>query len=150
MLGIEEVIERLSKSEGKEFIGGNDSSNDTVVEINTIEEHSPIYTRNVCSIYEFVLILTTLAKSLNDSSEISKYIDLVNVNSIINPAELAFILIKEKKVTATLIRNYHGKGTGEMVSLDKLIVNPEWIERIEDYYSSKRDLMYDELYKYLI
>lgn len=144
---IEQVIDRLIESDGREFLTGGASS-ETVV-FDQVEVCKPVYTRDTCSLYEYVLVLTTLAKTLHDSSEIAKYIDLVDVNTLINPALLAFILISSGKMNAILFRNYRGYGACEKVSLSELVINPEWESRIREYYAEKEMSMYEELYKHI-
>lgn len=149
---IENVIERLTKSNGSEFIDPSSltGGSEKVQFIDQLEIHKPVFTRNICSIYEYTLVLTTLAKMLHDSKDISKYVDIVNANTLINPAHLAFLLISSGKMNATLIRNYRNVNEQELVSLSELIVNPEWEDRIRSYYLEKEKSMTDELYSHLI
>lgn len=116
----------------------------------SVEVCKPMKTRAICSIYEYVAALTTLARSLQDMSSISKYIDVVKVDSLINPAQLAFELIRQKKQTVTFVRNYHGGDTGERVSLSELYINPEWEHRLENYFADKSKSMDEELYCHLL
>ena len=140
---IENVIERLTKSNGSEFIDPSSltGGSEKVQFIDQLEIHKPVFTRNICSIYEYTLVLTTLAKMLHDSKDISKYVDIVNANTLINPAHLAFLLISSGKMNVN---------EQELVSLSELIVNPEWEDRIRSYYLEKEKSMTDELYSHLI
>lgn len=109
----------------------------------TVEIYKPKLTRNTLSIYEFVRVITAVAKHLSSIRDISAYISDSNdieINSIINPAELAFKLVKEGKINATLERLGY-----EKVTFSELKINPLWINTLEDYFATRRDAEVNEL-----
>ena len=74
----------------------NDTATDTATDTNTttMEVYYPKMTRGTLSIYEYVGVITKLAKYLNSLTSLDKYLSDIEVNQIINPSELAFNLSK--------------------------------------------------------
>ena len=71
-----------------------------------VEVYYPRMTRNTLSIFEYVGVITKLAKYLNSLTNLDKYLSDIEVNQIINPAELAFNLLNDGKFDAVIDRGY--------------------------------------------
>ncbi len=92
-----------------------------------IQTYEPIKTSKYISIYEYAKILTDLALYLHESKSVSKYIDELEVNTIIDPSRLAFKLLNEGVFDAVIDRGY------EKVSFSKLKINPDYVKRVERF-----------------
>ena len=93
----------------------------------TIETYKPKLTRDICSVFEFVRIVTDLANHLYTLPSIEKYIDGIEVKNIIEPCDLAYKLIRNGRFNAILDR-----GT-ERVTFSELQVDPFTYELVETY-----------------
>lgn len=93
--------------------------------------------------FEYVGVITKLAKYLSNIPDIEKYVSDVEVNQLINPAELAFNLLNEGKFDAVLDRGY------EKVSFSKLKVKPQWKDMITNYFKTHHDSITNEVLKML-
>lgn len=133
-------IEAFSK-----MIGGNDEKNDSLNvnvydESPEVEVYKPIITRETMSKYEFVRVITSVGKYLNSLPDLSKYCKDIEVNTIINPVELAFNLIMEGKMNATLDRLGY-----EKVTFSELKINPLWISMVRNYFNQRHETEKKEL-----
>ena len=151
---LEAYLESLIRSNNSSdiFSGGNTTATkyeviDEIANNNspTIEKHKPIYTRPIISKYEYVGAITTLAEYLESLDTVEKYTDAIEVDTLINPSELAFRLIKCGKMDCNIIRN----GGMEKVTLSELARNPLWDDVIEEYFQTKTSSMAEELYSVL-
>lgn len=106
-----------------------------------IETYSPNITRETLSLYEYVSVITKLAKYLNTLTNLDKYVDDVEVNQIINPAELAFNLLNDNKFDAIIDRGY------EKVTFSKLKIKQQWKDTISNYFKSQHDAIENEILK---
>ena len=106
-----------------------------------IETYSPNITRETLSLYEYVSVITKLAKYLNTLTNLDKYVDDVEVNQIINPAELAFNLLNDNKFDAIIDRGY------EKVTFSKLKIKQQWKDTISNYFESQHDAIENEILK---
>ena len=97
----------------------------------TIETYKPRLTRDICSIYEFVRVITDLANHLYTLPSIEKYIDGFEVHNIIEPCDLAYKLLRSGRFNAILDR-----GT-EKVTFSELKVDPFTYELVEEYLSQQ-------------
>ena len=59
----------------------------------TIEKFKPKLTRDICSVFEFVRVITDLANHLYTLPSIEKYIDDIEIKNIIEPCDLAYKLL---------------------------------------------------------
>lgn len=133
------------------ILGGESTNEEKVnVEIHdrnqTVEVYKPVITRRTMSMFEFVRVITALAKHLYSTHDISQYVEMakdkIEINSIINPAELAFKLITEGKVNATLDRLGY-----EKVTFSELKINPLWINMLQSYFDKRHEIECNELLK---
>jgi len=92
-------------------------------------------TRPVASIFEISHVLTNLASAINDTPNLSNYIESNGViNDIINPAELATKLIKEGKYDAWLKRDK------EKVKYSSLYINPIHYDLLINYFNRQHKI----------
>lgn len=105
-----------------------------------VEIYKPTLTRETISRFEFVRVMTQVAKYLNSLSDVNKYMSEPEVNTLINPAELAFRLVMSGKLNATLDRLGY-----EKVTFSELKINPIWISTIEHYYDFRHENEKNEL-----
>ena len=115
-----------------------DKTSDTQ-EKTTIEVYHPKITRETLSIYEYVGVITKLAKYLNNMTDLDKYLTSIEVNQIINPAELAFNLLNDGKFDAIIDRGY------ELVTFSTLKVRKQWKDTISNYFKSQHDTIEREI-----
>ena len=108
----------------------------------TIEIYKPIVTRITMSKYEFVHTLTSVAKFLYSNKTLEKYCDVIEINSIINPAELAFKLLMNRRLNAVIDRLGY-----EKVTFSELLVNPEWVDTLEVYFKQRHENENNEVLK---
>ena len=90
----------------------------------TIEEYAPIKTSKYISIYELAKVLTDLSLYLYESKSVSKYIEDLEVNTLIEPNRLAYELLKNGTFDAVIDRGY------EKVTFSKLKINPVYDDLI--------------------
>ena len=95
--------------------------------MSTIEEYEPIKTSKYISIYEYVKLLTDLSLFLYESKSVSKYIEQLEVNNLIEPNKLAYELLKNGTFDAVIDRGY------EKVTFSKLKINPIYNSLIEQF-----------------
>lgn len=126
-----------------QMIGGDDKENVNVAvyeDAPEVEVYKPVITRETMSKYEFVRVITAVGKYLNSLPDISKYYKEIEVNSLINPLELAFNLVMEGKMNATLDRLGY-----EKVTFSELKINPLWIEIVKNYFEQRKKAEQKEL-----
>ena len=107
----------------------------------TIEEYEPKITRPMLSIFEYAEVHTQLALFIESKKSIKDFIDDVEVKGNVNPAELAFRLLKEGKWKAQLNRGY------EVVSYSKLKINPQWENMVDNYFKQQHETQKNELFE---
>lgn len=108
----------------------------------TIEHHKPRITRPIMSKFEFVRVCTAAAKYLYALPDLSQYITTPEVNDLINPAELAFLLIINGKLNATFDRLGY-----EKVTMSELKINPVWIDMVKHYFDFRHNSEHNEILK---
>ena len=106
-----------------------------------VEEYEPKITRPTISKYEYAEIHTMLADYIEPHSSIKEFTDDVEIKGNVNPAELAFYLLKEHKWNATINRGY------EIVSFSKLKINKQWSDTIENYFKEQHETQKRELFE---
>ena len=99
----------------------------------TIEKFKPKITRDICSVFEFVRVVTDLANHLYTLPSIEKYIDGIEIKNIIEPCDLAYKLLRNGRFNAILDR-----GT-EKVTFSELHVDPFTYELVESYLAQQED-----------
>ena len=109
--------------------------------------YKPRISRSGISKFEYDGAITTLAEYIDNIPSIRDYIDeemnkTININSLINPSEFAYLLVKHHKLDCLIIR-YGGL---EKVSLSALEINPIWIRQIDELFTTKNASMKKELY----
>ena len=95
--------------------------------MSTIEEYSPIKTSKYISIYEYAKLLTDLSLFLYNSPSISKYVDEVEIKTMVDTNKLAYQLLKKGVFDAVIDRGY------EKVTFSKLKINPLYDDMIEKF-----------------
>ena len=100
----------------------------------TVEKFKPKLTRDICSVFEFVRVVTDLANHLYTLPSIEKYIDGIEVKNIIEPCDLAYKLLRNGRFNAILDR-----GT-EKVTFSELHVDPFTYELVESYLNQQEDI----------
>ena len=100
----------------------------------TIEKFKPKLTRDICSVFEFVRIVTDLANHLYNLPSIEKYIDGIEIKNIVEPCDLAYKLLRNGRFNAILDR-----GT-EKVTFSELHVDPFTYELVESYLSQQEEI----------
>lgn len=106
-----------------------------------IETYEPKITRPTMSIFEYAEVHTMLAEYIAANKSIKNFIDDVEVRGNVNPAELAFHLLKEGKWDAKIDRGY------EVVSYSKLKINPQWETTILNYFNQQHETQKKELFE---
>ena len=99
----------------------------------TIEKFKPKITRDICSVFEFVRVVTDLANHLYTLPSIEKYIDGIEIKNIVEPCDLAYKLLRNGRFNAILDR-----GT-ERVTFSELHVDPFTYELVESYLAQQED-----------
>lgn len=99
-----------------------------------IEKFKPKLTRDICSVFEFVRIVTDLANHLYTLPSIEKYIDGIEIKNIVEPCDLAYKLLRNGRFNAILDR-----GT-EKVTFSELHVDPFIYELVESYLNQQEDV----------
>ena len=100
----------------------------------TVEKFKPKLTRDICSVFEFVRVITDLANHLYTLPSIEKYIDGIEIKNIIEPCDLAYRLLRNGRFNAILDR-----GT-EKVTFSELHVDPFTYELVESYLNQQEDI----------
>lgn len=152
-----DIEQILSENEPPDFVNHKDSLKgghpdstslkdfqvaDPDVEI-VMQTYEPITTRPIMSKFEFVGALTTLALYLKSKTSLEQYTDVGDIFRLPNTAEIAFQIIKNKKMDVIIKRN-HG---AELVSFSKLQYNPQWMKDVEEYFVEWNASVDEELYK---
>lgn len=111
---------------------------------NNMKIYTPVLTRNTISKFEYVAVITKLAKYLHALPTLPAIVDSVltddvKINNIINPSELAWILLRKGVYNPVFDRGY------EKVSFSELTINPTWNNLIEDYFRSQHEAIEKEL-----
>jgi hypothetical protein len=106
--------------------------------------YKPRLTRNTISLFEYVAVITKLAKYINSLSSLPAVIedflsDNLSINNIINPSELAWILLRNGVYNPIFDRGY------EKVSFSELTVNPTWDNLIRMYFDTQHESIAKEL-----
>lgn len=130
------------------MIGGDKVEDDVNVNVEVVNkendvdvvEYEPHITREIISKYEYVRVITAVAKYLYSIQDLSKYVEDVEINSIINPCELAFELISKGKFDAVLDRQGY-----EKVTFSKLKVNPMWVNMLKEYFAEQHKNIENEI-----
>lgn len=123
--------------------GGADNLKETILENTTaeLEDYEPHITRETLSIYEYVAVITKLAKYIFSLMDIDKYIKEVELNQVVNPSELAFNLLNDGKFDAIIDRGY------EKVTFSKLKIREQWKETIRNYFKFQHQVIEEEVLK---
>ena len=100
----------------------------------TVEKFKPKLTRDICSVFEFVRVITDLANHIYTLPSIEKYIDGIEIKNIIEPCDLAYKLLRNGRFNAILDR-----GT-EKVTFSELHVDPFTYELVESYLNQQEDI----------
>ena len=100
----------------------------------TVEKFKPKLTRDICSVFEVVRVITDLANHLYTLPSIEKYIDGIEIKNIIEPCDLAYKLLRNGRFNAILDR-----GT-EKVTFSELHVDPFTYELVESYLNQQEDI----------
>ena len=100
----------------------------------TVEKFKPKLTRDICSVFEFVRVITDLANHLYTLPSIEKYIDGIEIKNIIEPCDFAYKLLRNGRFNAILDR-----GT-EKVTFSELHVDPFTYELVESYLNQQEDI----------
>lgn len=116
----------------------NDVNKNSVQSAN-VEVYYPKMTRETLSIYEYVGVITKLAKYLNSLTNLDKYLPDIEVNQIINPSELAFNLLNDGKFDAVIDRGY------ELVTFSVLKIKKQWKDTISNYFKNQHDTIEKEI-----
>jgi hypothetical protein len=124
-------------------ISANISSHLPTIRTN-MRVYKPRLTRNTISLFEYVAVITKLAKYIHSLPSLPDTVeefaqDSVTINNIINPSELAWILLKKGVYNPIFDRGY------EKVSFSELIINPTWDNLIENYFKSQHAAIQSEL-----
>lgn len=98
-----------------------------------IIDYEPVITRKNISIFELVRVITDLANYLYELKDINKYIDDLELDEIVDPVNLAFLLLQSGKFDAIINRGC------EYVTYSKLKKNKTTLMLIEDYLNNQRE-----------
>ena len=131
LYGGEDNIQLKENNCNESYVKNNQESN--------VEVYYPKITRETLSIYEYVGVITKLAKYLNSLTDLNKYLLDVEVNQVINPAELAFNLLNDGKFDAIIDRGY------ELVTFSVLKVKKQWKDTISNYFKNQHDVIEREI-----
>jgi len=142
-----EIVDKVKANMSQSISGGDDdnesppSSQSTRSTNSEVEVYYPKITRDMIGLYEYVGVITKLAKYLYDLPDLSKYLNDLEVNSLINESELAFQLLDSGKMDAIIDRGY------EKVTFSVLKVRPQWKETILHYFAERRSNVENEMLK---
>lgn len=98
-----------------------------------IIDYEPVITRKNISIFELVRVITDLANYLYELKDINKYIDDLELDEIVDPVNLAFLLLQSGKFDAIINRGC------EYVTYSKLKKNKTTLMLIEDYLNNQHE-----------
>lgn len=98
-----------------------------------IIDYEPVITRKNISIFELVRVITDLANYLYELKDINKYIDDLELDEIVDPVNLAFLLLQSGKFDAIINRGC------EYVTYSKLKKNKTTLMLIEDYLNNQQE-----------
>ena len=101
--------------------------NQNDIPIEKVKIFKPKLTRNICSVFEYTRIITELANYLSNVPDLSNYIEDIDVDNIIEPYEVAYVLLRKGKFNAIIDRGV------EKVSLSELYVDSFIYDLIEEY-----------------
>lgn len=118
-----------------------DTATNAATNAATMEVYYPKMTRETLSIYEYVGVITKLAKYLNSLTSLDKYLSDIEVNQVINPSELAFNLLNDGKFDAVIDRGY------ELVTFSVLKIKKQWKDTISNYFKNQHDTVEKEILK---
>ena len=104
-----------------------------------MEIYHPKITRDILSKFEYVGVITKLAKYLAGLPSVEKFTSNVEINQLMNPAELAFELLNEGKYDAILDRGY------EKVSFSTLKAKKQWKDTILNYFKTHHNSITNEV-----
>ena len=99
----------------------------------TIEKFKPKVTRDICSVFEFVRIVTDLANHLYNLPSIEKYIEGIEIKNIVEPCDLAYKLLRNGRFNAILDRGV------EKVTFSELHVDPFIYDLVESYLNKQEN-----------
>ena len=126
----------------KQHVEENIESTRPIIKSN-MKIYKPVLTRDTISKFEYVAVITKLAKYLHAlpslPSVLRNFDEDVKINTIINPAELAWILLRKGIYNPVFDRGY------EKVSFSELSINPTWDNLIENYFKSQHEAIEKEL-----
>jgi hypothetical protein len=91
------------------------------------------------SVFEYVGAITKLAKYINSMKQLPDFNEEIEIKNMINPSEVAYILLKNGVYDPIFDRGY------EKVSFSELDVNPIWAKTIESYFESQHESLAKEL-----
>ena len=131
LYGGEDSIQLKENNKNENSIGNEQSA--------TMEVYYPKITRETLSIYEYVGVITKLAKYLNSLTSLDKYLSDIEVNQVINPAELAFNLLNDGKFDAVIDRGY------ELVTFSVLKIKKQWKDTISNYFKNQHNTIEKEI-----
>lgn len=95
----------------------------------------PKVTRKTISEFEFVRVVTILARYIENSKTLYQFTDQkTTISNVVNSAQLATMLLKNGKFDAIISR------PEEDVTFSSLIVNPSLYKQLEDYFSEKEEI----------
>ena len=102
--------------------------------------HHPKLTRPILSIYEYVAVHTELGKFIDAQTSLAQFVDDVEINDLVNPAELAFELLRNHKWDVVINRGY------ERVSYSQLKYNKQWEDMLERYFKAQHQTQNKEIH----
>ncbi len=136
----------LKGASAKTSTGDSKDNNIVITEVDDehpqIEKFKPIRTRHTMSKFEYCRVITAAAKYLYNLPNLERFCSTIEVNMIINPAELAFKLLQKGRLNATFDRLGY-----EKVSYSELRINSEWQKTIEYYFRQKANNEVNEVLK---
>jgi hypothetical protein len=125
--------------ESKIEIVSDGSDSGSLAATSEIKDYRPVLTSDGISLFEYVRVITCLAEALFEMKSICKYIQEYEINYIINPCELAFLLLEAGKFDAVIDRKC------EKVLYSNLKINPKWKYIITEYYKNHHQAINSEL-----
>ena len=99
----------------------------------SIKKYYPVKTSKYISIYEYARILTDLSLYLYNQKSLSKYIDDIEINNVIDTNKIAYKLLKSGTFDATIDRGY------EKVTFSVLKINPLYDRLIETFLNEQEN-----------
>ena len=139
---------KKTKNESAVISGGDESAKKsrdiTLQEITNdtkVETYEPKLTRPTISVFEYAEIHTMLADYIESHKSVKNFVDDIEIKGNVNPAELAFHLLKEGKWDAVIDRGY------EVVSYSKLKINKQLEDTIANYFKEQHEVEKQELFE---